>query len=156
MLALRYLSKNRSNLDAELGSIDRKKDITVWRNITEIVKVPQVWMYLIGNLFTLGIIFGGATVIYTILMTDPLGPYHGSGRRDLFQQHRFHDFLLCGSSSDRQIPGQTLGTQLSLDRHCKQGPSCYHLSHRRQFFNIKTSASYTSSAESCSVRLCRL
>jgi sugar phosphate permease len=75
MLALFFgiFAKNRSNLDAELSSelITKEEDITVWRNITEIVKVPQVWMYLIGNLFTLGIIFGGATMIYTILMTDP-------------------------------------------------------------------------------------
>ncbi|NLW78667.1 MAG: MFS transporter [Ruminococcaceae bacterium] len=66
-------AKNRTNLEAEFGSelITTKEDIGLWKNIKEIAKVPQAWLFMIGNFFTLGIVFGGSTQFYTVVQVVP-------------------------------------------------------------------------------------
>jgi len=71
-IAFFVFGKNRSSLDAALGSdIITEEDVGLWKNVKGILKVPEVWMYCLANMFFLGAIYAGGAYGQLILQTDP-------------------------------------------------------------------------------------
>mgnify|MGYP001056851998 CR=1 FL=1 len=65
--------KNRRSLDAELRSdqISGEKDVGIWKNIKEVVKVPQMWLYIMASAVFVGAVLGGGSQLYVVLQVDP-------------------------------------------------------------------------------------
>ncbi|WP_283408236.1 MFS transporter [Anoxynatronum buryatiense] len=66
------IAKDRKSEDAALTStIMENADLSFWKNIGGILKVPMVWVYCIANMFFLGSIYAGGALGQVVYQTDP-------------------------------------------------------------------------------------
>jgi MFS family permease len=72
VVAFFVFSKDRGSMDAALtSSVINKDDVGLLKNVKGILKVPEVWLYIVANTFFLGTIYAGGAYGQFILQTAP-------------------------------------------------------------------------------------
>jgi len=67
-----FIARDKSSADAALkSSIIKTADLSFWKNIGGILRVPMVWVYCIANMAFLGSIYAGGAYGQLVLQTDP-------------------------------------------------------------------------------------
>ncbi|NLW79748.1 MAG: MFS transporter [Ruminococcaceae bacterium] len=72
-VAFFIFTKNRRNVDAALSSdtVKSEKDLGVIKNLLSVIRMPQMWMYILANFAFLGVVYTLSYQLPVVMQADP-------------------------------------------------------------------------------------